>query len=247
MVYINPAMTIIPAIDIREGRCVRLVKGERGTETVFSEDPVAVAREWEKCGAETIHLVDLDGAFSGAPVNASLISQIASAVSCPVQVGGGIRNIEAVRGYMSSGTHTAIIGTAALEDGDFVERACGEFPGRIAAALDTRGDMVAVKGWTENSSATATDAAETLERCGVSKIIRTDIDRDGTLSGVDTERLRGFLSGRSVPVVASGGVSSESDIEQLLPLRSSGLSGVIVGKAIYSGRIDLARAIRRFS
>ena len=240
-------MTIIPAIDIREGRCVRLVKGERGSETVFSDDPVAVAREWERCGAELIHIVDLDGAFGGAPANAELIKQIAGAVSCPVQAGGGIRNIETVRKYMSSGVRTAILGTGALEDGDFTERACAEFPGRIAAALDTRGEMVAVRGGVENSDVSAADAADALEKHGVSLIIRTDIDRDGTMSGIDRERLRGFVEKRRVPVVASGGVSREGDIEDLLPLKQSGLLGVIVGRALYSGRIDLEGAIRRFS
>lgn len=240
-------MTIIPAIDIREGRCVRLVKGERESETVFSDDPVAVARQWEKCGAQLIHVVDLDGAFNGKPVNSGLIKQIAGAVSCPVQAGGGIRNIETVREYLSSGVKTAILGTGALEDRSFTERACEEFPGRIAAALDTRGEMVAVRGWVENSEITAADAADALEECGVSLIIRTDIDRDGTMSGVDMERLRGFVEKRNVPVVASGGVSQERDIEDLSSLKQSGLWGIIVGRALYSGRINLEETIRRFS
>ncbi len=240
-------MIVIPAIDIREGKCVRLVRGEKGTETVFSDDPVAVAREWERCGAELIHLVDLDGAFNGEPENTDLITSIAESVSCPVQVGGGIRDIEAVRIYLSSGVRTVIIGTAALEENGFLKRACEDFPGRIAVGLDTRGNSVAVKGWTENSGVSVVQAISMLEDSGISLIIRTDIDRDGTMSGVDLSRLEDFLGICKIPVLTSGGVSCEEDIEKILPFESAGLRGVIVGRAIYSGGIKLERAIRRFS
>jgi len=240
-------MNIIPAIDIKEGKCIRLIRGEEGTETVFSENPVSVALEWEKCGAELIHVVDIDGAFSGEPTNRELIAEITGAVSCQVQVGGGIRDIEAVRMYFSLGARTVIIGTAALERPDFLKKACGEFPGRIAAALDTRGEMVAVKGWKENSGVSAKRAVSKLEECDVSHIIRTDIDRDGTMRGIDVECLDDFLTICKVPVVASGGVSGYEDIEKLLPFQNAGLSGVIVGRAVYSGEIDLERAIWRFS
>ncbi len=240
-------MKIIPAIDIKEGKCVRLVRGEEGTETVFSDSPVSVAREWEKCGAGLIHVVDLDGAFAGQPANRELIAKITGAVSCPVQVGGGIRSIDTVKMYFSLGVQTVIIGTAALERPDFLKKACGEFPGQIAAALDTRGDMVAVKGWKEDSGVSALRAASELEECGVSHIIRTDIDRDGTMKGIDIESLDDFLTICCVPVVASGGVSCYEDIEKLLPFQKSGLSGVIVGRAVYSGKINLETAIKRFA
>ncbi len=240
-------MTIIPAIDIKEGRCVRLVKGEEGTETVFSDDPVAVARRWDKCGAERIHVVDLDGAFRGEPVNSGLVADIAEAVSCPIQVGGGIRTLDAVGMYFSRGAQTVIIGTAALENDGFLKSACSGFPGGIAVALDTRGERVAVRGWTEDSGVSVRQALSMFEDCGVSLVIRTDIERDGTMSGVDLELLEDFLSVCEVPVVASGGVSGSEDIEKLLPFESAGLHGVIVGRAIYSGGIDLKSAIRRFS
>ncbi len=240
-------MTIIPAIDIKDGKCVRLVRGEEGTETVFSDDPVSVALKWQNCGASLIHVVDLDGAFKGKPVNTSLIKNIAAAVSCPVQVGGGIRSIEAVEKYLSYGVKTVIIGTAALEKDSFFTEACAKFPGQVAVALDTRGEMVAVKGWTEDSGITAAQAVSMLEDCGASMIIRTDIDRDGTMSGVDLSRLEGFLKLCGVPVVASGGVSRPEDIEKLMPYTESGLLGVIVGRAVYSGDVNLEDAIRRFS
>lgn len=240
-------MVVIPAIDIKQGRCVRLVRGEENSETVFSDDPVSVARRWEDCGAQVIHVVDLDGAFSGAPANHELIAKITGAVSCGVQVGGGIRGIETVKMYLSGGARTAILGTAALENAGFLKQACSEFPGQIAVALDTRGEAVAVKGWTEDSGMTAAQAAQTLKDSGVSMVIRTDIDRDGTLSGLDLGRLESFLSVCDIPVVASGGVSRPEDIEKLLPFENSGLSGVIVGRAAYTGGVDIESAIRRFS
>ncbi len=241
------AMVVIPAIDIKQGRCVRLVRGEEGTETVFSNDPVAVARKWEKCGAELIHLVDLDGAFRGEPANPDLIADIAAAVSCPVQAGGGIRSLDAVRMYISKGVQTVIVGTAALESEGFLEAACSDFPGRIAVALDTRGDKVAVRGWTEDSAVPVKRAVSMLEDSGVSLVIRTDIERDGTMSGVDLKLLGDFLAICGIPVVTSGGVSCPQDIEELLNFRKDGLHGVIVGRAIYSGGIDLENVIRRFS
>ncbi|QMU56037.1 MAG: 1-(5-phosphoribosyl)-5-[(5-phosphoribosylamino)methylideneamino]imidazole-4-carboxamide isomerase [Candidatus Mycalebacterium zealandia] len=240
-------MVVIPAIDIKEGKCVRLVKGEADSETVFSDDPVSVARRWEDCGAEVIHVVDLDGAFTGAPVNHKLIEEITGAVSCGVQAGGGIRTLETVRMYLSCGIQTVILGTAALEKTDFLKSACSEFPRQIAVALDTRGEMVAVKGWTEDSGMTAASAAAALKDSGVSMVIKTDIDRDGTLSGLDLGRLESFLTACNIPVVASGGVSRPEDIEKLLPFQKSGLRGVIVGRAAYSGGVDIKSAIRRFS
>lgn len=240
-------MTVIPAIDIKKGKCVRLVKGNEGTETVFSSDPVAVARKWEKCGADLIHVVDLDGAFGGEPANSELIADITAAVSCPVQVGGGIRSLDSVSMYVSRGAQTVILGTAALENKGILKRACSDFPGRIAVALDTRGDTVAVRGWTEDSGISAAEAISMLEDSGVSFIIHTDIERDGTMSGIDFKLLEDFLALCKVPVIASGGVSCYEDIEKLLPLESSGLAGVIVGRAVYSGQIELESAIGRFS
>lgn len=241
-------MLIIPAIDLKDGRCVRLLKGEEGTETVFSEDPVAVALRWQGAGAALLHLVDLDGAFEGAPRNFDLIRAIAGAVNIPVQAGGGIRSMETVRSYFAAGVSRVILGTAAFSDTPLLEAACAEFPGRIAVGLDTKGGRIAVKGWKEVLDLDMGQVLAGLAESGVAMIIHTDVDRDGTMSGVEVATVEGFLrSCPDLPVVASGGIATMRDLEVLATLEGSGLVGVIVGRSIYTGSIDLPEAVERFS
>ncbi|MEM4408486.1 MAG: 1-(5-phosphoribosyl)-5-[(5-phosphoribosylamino)methylideneamino]imidazole-4-carboxamide isomerase [Candidatus Caldarchaeum sp.] len=240
-------MLIIPAIDIKGGKCVRLFQGIEGTETVFSEDPVAIARRWESDGARLLHVVDLDGAFSGEPVNFPLVASIARAVSIPIQVGGGVRTVGSIKRYLEAGVSRVVVGTAAFNDRDFLQRACEEFPGRIVIGIDTKYGKIAVKGWKEVVELNAEGFMNDLKHLGISLVIHTDIDRDGTLGGVNFQALRKFLSISPLPVIASGGVSSLEDIEQLSLLSGMGLVGVILGKSIYAGRINLKEAIERFS
>jgi phosphoribosylformimino-5-aminoimidazole carboxamide ribotide isomerase len=238
---------IIPAIDLKEGRCVRLLKGEEGTETVFSEDPSNVARKWEECGAKLIHVVDLDGAFSGQPKNVEVIRKIIESVSCSVQIGGGIRGIEAIEKYINMGAGRIILATAAFLDSEFLTEACRRFPEKIAVGIDTKMGKVAVKGWKEVVDLEIESALGVLKSAGVSLIIHTNVDRDGTMEGVDLESVREFVKASPIPVIGSGGIASMEDIEKLSSLEELGLIGVILGKSIYTGRINLKEAIQRFS
>ncbi|HWP91933.1 MAG TPA: 1-(5-phosphoribosyl)-5-[(5-phosphoribosylamino)methylideneamino]imidazole-4-carboxamide isomerase [Thermodesulfobacteriota bacterium] len=240
-------MLIIPAIDLKEGKCVRLLKGEEGTETVFSGDPSNVARKWEECGAKLIHVVDLDGAFSGEPKNVEVIRKIIESVSSSVQIGGGIRSIEAIEKYINMGAGRIILGTAAFLDSRFLTEACRRFPEKIAAGIDTKVGKVAVKGWKEVVDLEIESALENLKSAGVSLIIHTNVDRDGTMGGVDLESVRRFVKASPIPVIGSGGIASMEDIEKLSSLEELGLIGVILGKSIYTGRINLKEAIERFS
>ena len=240
-------MLIIPAIDLKEGRCVRLLKGEEGTETVFSEDPSNVARKWEGCGAKLIHVVDLDGAFSGQPKNVEVIRKIIESVSCSVQIGGGIRSIEAIEEYIDMGAGRIILGTAAFLDSKFLTEACRRFPEKIAVGIDTKMGKVAVKGWKEVVDLEFESTLDGLKSAGVSLIIHTNVDRDGTMEGVDLESVREFVKASPIPVIGSGGIASMEDIEKLSSLEELGLTGVILGKSIYTGRINLKEAIKRFS
>jgi phosphoribosylformimino-5-aminoimidazole carboxamide ribotide isomerase len=240
-------MQIIPAIDLKDGKCVRLYKGEEGTETVFSENPGEVARKWEVCGARWIHVVDLDGAFSGEPRNMEIVKDIASKVSCPVQAGGGIRNIDTVRKYFASGVKRVILGTAAFADDDFLIKACGEFPGGIAVGIDTKNGKIAVKGWKEVIDSDPKRVFRKLDDAGVSVILNTNIDRDGTMEGINLDAVREFIESSPIPVIASGGIATTDDIDKLKTLESLGLYGVILGKSIYTGGIDLKDAILRYS
>lgn len=245
-------MLIIPAIDIKDGRCVRLVKGEEGTETVFSDEPVEVAKRWESAGAGLLHVVDLDGAFNGEPGNFDLVASIAEAVEIPVQVGGGVRNLDTIEKYVRAGVSRVILGTAAFGDREFLSRACRAFPGKVAIGIDTRGGeegkrRIAVKGWKETIEVDTEGFLNDLKALGVSLIIHTDVDRDGTMEGFDTASVRGFIASSPIPVVASGGISSMGDLERLAGLGESGLAGVILGRAIYTGAIDLKAAVQRFS
>lgn len=240
-------MLVIPAIDLKDGKCVRLYKGEEGTETVFSENPEEVARKWEGCGAGWIHVVDLDGAFKGEPVNLSVIRRIAESVSCPIQVGGGIRNIGTVRDYFAIGIGRVILGTAAFSDEGFLRQACGEFPGKIAVGIDTKEGKIAVKGWTEVIDSDTSEVLKNLSDIGVSLILNTNIDRDGTMEGIDIDAVKEFIESSPIPVIASGGIATDDDLEKLSSIEDAGLYGAILGKSIYTGTINLKEAIERYS
>ncbi|MBI5560944.1 MAG: 1-(5-phosphoribosyl)-5-[(5-phosphoribosylamino)methylideneamino]imidazole-4-carboxamide isomerase [Deltaproteobacteria bacterium] len=237
-------MLIIPAIDIKNGRCVRLAQGRMDAETVYSENPVEVALRWEDEGAELIHLVDLDAAIEGKPVNSGVVEKIASSLKVPVQIGGGIRDSSTAERYLAlKGVRRVVIGTAAYEDPGLVERLCGKYPGRIAAGIDAKDGMVAIKGWVKISDMDAFTLAGALEDRGVACIIYTDIARDGMLCGPNVESAKKLVASVAIPVIASGGVSKTEDISRL---KEAGVEGVIIGKALYAGAIDLKGAIGMF-
>jgi len=237
-------MLVIPAIDLKEGRCVRLYQGDMNQATVYSDDPIATALRWQSEGAERLHVVDLDGAVSGVGVNTAVIEQICQALSIPVQVGGGIRDVAAIERLLSAGVSRVILGTVAYRQPEVVAAAGQRFPGRITVGIDARAGKVAVQGWTE---ATELEAIELARRCasmGVSEIIYTDITRDGTAQGVNLNATLALARAVALPIIASGGVASIQDIERLIPLESDGVVGVIVGRALYTGAVKLAEAIR---
>ncbi len=236
-------MLIIPAIDLKEGKCVRLEQGLMNKATVYSDDPATTAKHWEAQGAELLHVVDLNGAFAGVPKNLDAIKAIRKAVKMPVEVGGGIRDMATVRSLVSIGIDRIILGTAAIENPDFVKEACSEFPGKIIAGIDAKDGLVAIKGWAEVTKVKAVDLAKQMQDYGVITIIYTDIKRDGMLSGPNIEATKTLGEALHIPVIASGGVHTMKDIENLLTIRSSGVSGVITGKAIYSGSLNLKAAI----
>ncbi len=237
-------MIVIPAIDLKEGRCVRLTQGRMDRESVYSEDPVGMAKHWESKGAKRLHVVDLNGAVTGKPVHRTLIGEMARTVRIPVEVGGSIRDLETVGHYLSSGAEWVILGTAALKNRPMVREACACFPGKIILALDARGGEVAVEGWYETASLKAIDLAREFEGAGLASIILTDVDRDGMGTGLNWEMTRNLAQATSIPVIASGGVSRVEDLENLKRLEPEGVKGVIVGRALYTGQIDLAEAIR---
>ena len=237
-------MKIIPAVDIKEGRCVRLSQGLADQETVYSDDPVAVACHWDEEGASLVHVVDLDGAFNGQPANANIVKKIIYNSSVDIQVGGGIRNLQTVESYINAGAYRVILGTVAQEDPKFVADACREFPGKIMVGIDARDGNVAVKGWVEVSDKKATDLARQLETCGVSGYIFTDISRDGMLQGPNLKSIREFVDHTSLPVIASGGVSRLKDIEDLLALEPNGIAGIIIGKALYDKNITYPQTLK---
>ncbi|MFP4347502.1 MAG: 1-(5-phosphoribosyl)-5-[(5-phosphoribosylamino)methylideneamino]imidazole-4-carboxamide isomerase [Desulfococcaceae bacterium] len=236
-------MIIIPAIDIKGGRCVRLLQGRMDAETVFSDDPSAMARQWAEQGAEMIHVVDLDGAVEKTPKNLDAIRSILDSVRVPVQVGGGIRTAENIRAFLDLGVYRVIIGTEAIRNPDLVTEACKTFPDRIVVGIDARDGWAAIEGWTETTRVRAVDLARQFENSGVAAVNFTDIHRDGMQTGPNIEETRRMAEAVSIPVVASGGVSTLSDIHNLLPLESAGVVGVITGKALYSGTLDLKEAI----
>lgn len=237
-------MDVIPAIDLLDGRCVRLYQGDYGRSQVFNDNPLEVARQWIEQGATRLHLVDLDGAKQGKPVNLSTIAAIVQAVPIPVQVGGGLRNSQSVADLLSLGVERAILGTIAVEQPSIVEHLCQEYPGQIIVGIDARNGQVATKGWLETSGVNATDLARQMEIIGVAGIIFTDIQRDGTLSGPNLESLRELAHSVNIPIIASGGVCSLTDVLSLLSLEPLGVTGVIVGRALYTGDLSLSEAVK---
>ena len=235
-------MLIIPAIDLKDGRCIRLQQGRKEAVTVYSNDPVFTAKKWEAYGARLLHVVDLDGAFTGAQKNFESIVRIRKHVKMAMEVGGGIRDILAVEKLMSAGIDRVIIGTSAIEDSAFVVEACNKFPGRILVGIDAKDGKVAVKGWEEVSSVGARELAKRVETVGVSGIIYTDISRDGMLTGPNIAAQQEMVATVNIPVIASGGIATLDDVKGLLGIK--GLWGAITGKAIYSGSLDLGEAIR---
>jgi phosphoribosylformimino-5-aminoimidazole carboxamide ribotide isomerase len=236
-------MLVIPAIDLKEGKCVRLEQGLMDKDTVFNDNPAAQARAWQDQGAELLHIVDLDGAFAGEPKNRAAIEAIVKAITIPSQLGGGIRDIETIEAYLSLGLSRVIIGTAAQRNPELVREACTRFPGQIVVGIDAKNGMVAVQGWAEVTDITAVDLARKFEDCGVAAIIYTDISRDGMLQGPNLEATKALAEAVSIPIIASGGVSSLKDIENLMAIEASGITGVITGKAVYTGAIRLAEAV----
>jgi phosphoribosylformimino-5-aminoimidazole carboxamide ribotide isomerase len=235
-------MLVIPAIDLKDGQCVRLLQGKKEAVTAYSNDPVATAKMWESCGAKLLHVVDLDGAFSGTLKNLDVIIKIRKSVRIPLQVGGGIRKIGNMINLFSAGIDRIIVGTAAIEDPEFITDSCRKYPGRILAGIDAKEGMVAIRGWEEVTSLTAKEMARRLELIGIAGIIYTDITRDGMISGPNIEETKEMVESVRIPVIASGGVSCIDDIKNLLKIRN--LWGVITGKAIYSDAMDLREAIK---
>ncbi len=236
-------MTIYPAIDLRGGRCVRLVEGDFGRETVYGDDPVAVARRWEGAGARWLHVVDLDGARAGTPAQLDLVARIAAAVAIPVQVGGGLRDRRAVESVLAAGVERAIVGTVAVRDPDLCEELCRAFPGRVVVGIDAREGIARVSGWEEGSTARATDLARTVARRGAAAIVYTDIARDGTERGPNVDETAAVARAAQVPVIASGGVGSLAHIQSVAARAADGIEGVIVGKALYTGAVSLSDAL----
>ncbi len=237
-------MDVIPAIDLLAGRCVRLYQGDYARSQVFNDDPVAVARQWAEQGAARLHLVDLDGAKTGQPVNLKTIAAIVQAVNIPVQVGGGVRDRDRVRALLELGVERVILGTIALEQPELVQQLAHELPRQILVGIDARNGRVATRGWLETSEVSAIDLAQQVASQGVAGIIYTDIQRDGTLKGPNLAALRELAAAASVPVIASGGVSSITDLLSLLALEPLGVSGVIVGRALYTGDVSLREALQ---
>ncbi len=240
-------MIIIPAIDIKKGRCVRLLQGRMDAETVYSDDPAAMALRWAAGGAGRLHVVDLDGAIEKRPKNLDAIRGIIDAVSIPIQVGGGIRDMETIRMYLETGIDRVVIGTEAIRNPDLVSAACQAYPGRIVVGIDARNGLVAIEGWTETTDFKAVDLARQFADTGVAAINFTDIERDGMRTGPNIEETRKVAESVNIPVVASGGVSSLEDIKGLMPLEPVGVAGVIIGKALYDGSLDLPEAVQMLS
>ena len=238
-------MLIIPAIDLKDGQCVRLRQGMMEDSTVFSDDPVAVAARWVDAGCRRLHLVDLNGAFAGEPVNGDVVTAIAAAYpDLPIQIGGGIRNLDTIEHYVRAGVSYVIIGTKAVKEPAFVAEACAAFPGRVIVGLDAKEGLVATDGWAEVSDVKATDLAKRFEADGVSAIVYTDIARDGMMQGVNVDATVMMAEASSIPVIASGGITNIKDIKALSAVASAGICGAITGRAIYEGTLDVAEAQR---
>ena len=237
-------MILFPAIDLKDGQCVRLLQGDMEEATVFSNNPAEQAKEFESQGAQYLHVVDLNGAFDGRPVNMDAVEAIIEAVNIPIQLGGGIRNMEMIETWLEAGISRVILGTVAVKDPELVIKACKKFPGKIAVGIDARDGMVAVEGWAEVSEIPTLDLALKFEDAGVACIIYTDISRDGLMEGPDFEGTKALAEKISTPIIASGGVSSLDDLKALKKLETCGVMGIISGRAIYDGNIDLKEAFK---
>lgn len=237
-------MILFPAIDLKDGQCVRLKLGDMNQATVFADDPAAQARTFQDQGFEYLHLVDLNGAFAGTSVNGDAVEAILKSVSIPVQLGGGIRDLDAIAGWLDKGMARVILGTLAVRDPELVRHACREFPGQVAVGIDAKGGHVAVEGWAESSTLSVLDLASRFEDAGVSAIIYTDIDRDGILAGLNIKSTLELAAATSIPVIASGGLASMDDINRLTRKDCAVLEGAISGRALYDGRIDPALALQ---
>ncbi len=235
-------MILFPAIDLKDGHAVRLLRGEMGSATIFNQDPADQARRFAEAGFEWLHVVDLNGAFAGEPVNRAAVERILATVDLPVQLGGGIRSLAAIEAWLEAGIRRVILGTVALKNPDVVREACRLFPGRILVGIDARAGRVAVEGWAEQSEIEASELAERFEDAGVAAIVFTDIDRDGVLQGPNLEATARLAEQVSIPLIASGGVSSLDDIAALLQISHLGIAGTIIGRALYDGRVDPASA-----
>ncbi len=236
-------MLIIPAIDLKDGQCVRLRQGLMEDSTVFSDDPVAMATQWVEAGTRRLHLVDLNGAFAGEPVNGEVVQAIAKAYpQLPIQIGGGIRSLETIEAYVQAGVSYVIIGTKAVREPAFVAEACKAFPGRVIVGLDAKNGWVATDGWAEVSDVQATDLAKQFDALGVSAIVYTDIARDGMMQGVNVEATVQMAQASSIPVIASGGITNMEDIKALAAVSTKGICGAITGRAIYEGTLDVREA-----
>ena len=235
-------MLLIPAIDLKDGKCVRLKQGRMEDDTVFSDDPVAVASHWVERGARRLHLVDLNGAFAGEPVNGEIVKAIAKAhPDLPIQIGGGIRSPEIIQAYLDAGVQWVIIGTKAVNDPEFVRDMCKQFPGHIIVGLDAKDGKVATDGWANVSDVDVIDLARQFQDDGVSAIVYTDISRDGMLQGVNVEATERLAEAISIPVIASGGITDMEDVRRLCGARTVGITGAITGRAIYEGTLDFAQ------
>ena len=237
-------MILFPAVDLKNGQCVRLEQGDMARATVFNLDPAAQARSFAEQGFEYLHIVDLDGAFAGKPVNAQAVEAMLKTIKIPVQLGGGIRDLRTVEGWLEKGVARVIIGTAAVRDPEFVKMAAKKFPGRVAVGLDARDGKVAVEGWAATSELSALEIARRFEDVGVAAIIYTDVTRDGMLTGLNLDATIALADAVSIPVIASGGLASLADVQALLAPRAAKLAGAIAGRALYDGRLDAAAALR---
>ncbi len=236
-------MLIIPAIDLKDGLCVRLRQGQMSESTVFSREPATMACQWVQEGARRLHVVDLNGAFKGTPINHEVVREIASEYpDLPIQIGGGIRDIQAIESYLESGVSWVILGTKAVKQPEFVAEACKEFPGKIIVGLDAKEGFVAIEGWAEVSDVRATELAKRFQQNGVSSIVYTDISRDGMMTGVNIEETVAMAQASSIPIIASGGITNMDDIKALQEVKHHGIMGAITGRAIYEGTLDLETA-----
>ncbi len=237
-------MILFPAIDLKDGRCVRLKRGEMAAATVFNDDPGAQATQFAKLGFCWLHCIDLDGAFAGKPANADAIKSIRAAIPLPIQLGGGIRNMKAVEGWLAAGIDRVILGTAALSDPDFVRQAAKAFPGRIVVGADARGGKIATEGWAKISELTPIELGLKFEDAGVAAILFTDVDGDGMMGGINLAATAALARAVRIPVIASGGVGSIADIEGLIAAKEPNIEGVVIGRALYDGRLDAEKALR---